>query len=230
VSKYSGAGVDDFIRDKAERSVYLQEAFRDLAENHSKTIDSDQNALHEEAFNKSGQKVLDHNYQESELEYSKKLKNRKKAHYAQIGNTILAFVDAMESKYGKKEGVPIILLGIPTFSGSMPGLRPSAPKKVVEITARHFCVIMIDEYLTSQLCPCCNKFLIQVSTKSKRIWRCDSCTVPVPGDPSRVKPLIVNKDVSASLNFFTIFACLLWTGTRPNVFMPKRSKTNRGEI
>jgi hypothetical protein len=118
-------------------------------------------------------------------------------------------------------GAPILIIGRPTFKSSMKGHRASNPQAIIEYLKRFFAVIVISEYNTSKLCPCCHQYLKQKpKTKGTRIWQC------VKGCKSLKKPdqmLTVNKDVSAAVNIFTIFITLLMTGKRLAAFSPKKN-------
>jgi hypothetical protein len=114
-----------------------------------------------------------------------------------------------------KKGAPIIVIGKPTFNASMKGHRAAPPKKLIQFLARFFTIITVDEHGTSKNCSQCMKPLRQVG-KSTRIWECT-------GGCKRKDengPLIVNKDRSAALGMLLIFATLLATGSRPDVYIP----------
>jgi hypothetical protein len=55
------------------------------------------------------------------------------------------------------------------------------------------------------------------------VWECPECKVTPPNQPDDVEvPFVVNKDVSAALNIFLIYASLIWTGERPLAFQPRK--------
>lgn len=150
-----------------------------------------------------------------------------------VANTLLEqfdfdFTAWKELTLSKLKGVPILVIGIPTFQSSMKGKRSSCPKAIIEYLKRFFPVVMINEFNTSKLCPCCHEYLVhKQGTKGTRVWECKhGCKSPKHPE----KSLIVNKDVSAALNIFTIFITLLSTGKRPSAFAPKKSKNAIGKV
>jgi hypothetical protein len=114
---------------------------------------------------------------------------------------------------------PVLLIGRPTFKSTMKGKRASNPVAIIEYLKRFFPVILIDEFNTSKLCPCCQGFLEKKrGVKGTRVWECTKgCKSP----KQPTKNLTVNKDVSAAVNIFTIFITLLMCGARPIAFCPK---------
>ena len=222
VSKYSGSGIDYYLNEKQDALVHLKDQMEALSKIDRRTIDPGLYQDFRKEFLKEGSKIIEFNYEQEELERKRKLENRKKSHWSTIANIILAFIDAMEQKYGKKIGNPIIVMGIPTFKATMKGKRACAPKKTVEYVSRFFTLVMIGEYLTSQRCPQCLAFLRKKFDHSTRIWECPCCKVSPPNLPDEQAPFVVNKDISAALNIFLIYASLIWTGERPLAFQPRK--------
>lgn len=94
----------------------------------------------------------------------------------------------------EKSGNPIVVIGNPTFAVTMKGKRATCPKKVVKHLARYFCVVLIDEYNSSKLCPSCESpMVIKTGYKGVRLWQCNSGCLRSDGGGV----LVVNKDNSA---------------------------------
>ena len=222
VSKYSGSGIDHYLNEKQDALLHLKDEMEALSLVDRRTIDPGLYQDFRKEFLKEGSKIIEFNYKKKELDRKRKLENRKRAHWSTIANIIMAFLDAMEEKYGKKIGNPIIVMGIPTFKSSMKKKRACAPKKTVEYVSRFFTLVMIGEYLTSQRCPQCFSFLKKKFKDSTRVWECPECKVTPPNQPDEEVPFVVNKDVSAALNIFLIYASLIWTGERPLAFQPRK--------
>jgi hypothetical protein len=117
------------------------------------------------------------------------------------------------------------------MQATMKGFRPCAPKKLLDNLKRFFAVIVIDEDMSSQLCPCCHKKLSRVGSRY-RLWKCThGCKMNFKQRITKEKdkfkegigPLIVNKDVSAGVNFFYIFVMTMATGERPLEFVSKKT-------
>ena len=181
VSKYSGSGVDQYLREKKDAIDHLATELEALKEEDRRSTDPVIYEKFKKVFQEAGNKIIDFNYEDEELKRKKKLDNRKRSHWSTVANIILAFVDAMEERYGLKKGNPVIVMGIPTFKATMKGKRSCSPKKTVQFISRFFTLVMIGEYLTSQRCPRCFEFLRQKFKDSTRIWECPSCKV----DPSQ---------------------------------------------
>ena len=183
VCKYSGSGVDQYLREKKDAMEHLAKEFEALKEVDRRSTDPEIYEEFKREFQEAGNKIIDFNYTHEELKRKKELDNRKRSHWSTVANIILAFVEAMEERSGKKDGNPVIVMGIPTFKATMKGKRACSPKKTVEFISRFFTLIMIGEYLTSQRCPLCFGFLRRKFKESTRIWECPSCKV----DPSQRK-------------------------------------------
>ena len=160
-SKYDGSGIDRYLHLRSTQLSKLEEHIINLSVNHGRTVNVQKYVSHEEAFHRDGEIILMDNFKEENLLLKKKLDNRKRSHWATLPNTILEFVDAA-SRTLERENLdsPIIIIGNPTFSASMKGKRAAAPKKTIEYLQRFFTVVIIDEYLTSQLCPCRETFVL----------------------------------------------------------------------
>ena len=213
--RYRDAGIDARIRERQTNANKESEAA--LSKDHGRTGDPEKYKTHMDTFDEYGWALLLENFSDENLQLTAELENRKRSYLCGVASMMLALADAMEEGNGRqREGAPIILMGNPKFSGTMRRKRPAAPKALVEYLQRFFAVIMIDEHNTSKLCSGCDKELTLVDTKSFRIWRCDNGCKNTKG-----KALVVNKDVSAGLNFFKIFTHLMVHGERPAPFCPK---------
>ena len=251
-SRYDGTGVNRYLFEKAKNAKQLEDKVLNLAVNHGRTLDPAKYEAFRAAFEKDGQFLLHENFKTESLNESKKLENRIRSHWASIPNTILEFVDETCRANGRPNlHAPILLVGIPTFSATMKGKRSVAPKKIIEYLKRFFTVVLINEDMSSQLCPCCLHKMKKLIRKSTRVWFCDNPQCWRVQDvrlkrkkkeeenrdndrdqASSTDPLeeeldifIVNKDISAAVNFFQIFMVLMTTGTRPEQFISEWSKS-----
>lgn len=168
-----------------------------------------------------GYKLLQHNYSSQTLDLKAKLVNRVRSYWCSILNTILAFVDGMERRYcpgSEDRGAPIIIFGDPKFNPCMPGKPPAAPKFLIDYLKRFFPVLIVDEFHTSKLCPKCETEMELASTDGFRFWKCNrGCW---HGHDGGGGPDTVNKDVTATLNMFKIFANMIRNGQRPVRYNP----------
>jgi hypothetical protein len=211
-ARYEGYGIDKYF-DKPTKN---QEWESRLSVSHSRTVDPAKYQLFEDVFRESGWNIKQDNV-DLRLQRRHKLENRKRSYWASIPNKILALVDALVKESGRAiSGAPIVVIGNPTFKSSMKGKRASAPKAISKYLRRFFVVLVIDEFNSSKLCPCCETQLEQVRPKHFRVWKClGGCK-----DRHGSGPLIVNKDVSASLTFFKVLLTMLATGKRPKAYIP----------
>ena len=222
VARYTGSGIEVYIRDRIlDTSRFDLEA---LANCHGRKQEAGEYERYVDTILSPGvgEAILANNYSEDNLDKRAKLENRKRSHWCAMLNTILALVDAAERKQltpaeMESRGAPIIVIGRPTFKSSMRRKRPAAPKKIIEYLKRFFAVVVIDEYNTSKLCHKCHRELKRHGTRGYRLWRCGHCRDAKGGN------LVVNKDVSATLAMFKIFAYLLATGARPPQYCRPRS-------
>ena len=91
--------------------------------------------------------------------------------------------------------------------------------------SRFFTVVVVDEYLTSQLCPKCFKQLDLHGTKGVRVKECNyDCkrnqTEAEKKSGDEPGKFVVNRDFSAAHNFVTIVLCYMIHGKRPDQFTP----------
>ena len=100
-------------------------------------------------------------------------------------------------------------------------------QKLLRHLAEHFLCIIVDEYLTSQLCNVCHEQLDQANRFECRSKRCRRCTVPhrerdANGDHTGATteiPFAVDRDVNAAFNIYCIFLYMLHhEGERPPEF------------
>ena len=220
---YNASGITEYVRRRNEEM--LQYNLRALAEAPGQVLAPDRYMTHlMELFN-HGDQILVDNYEDTKLHEKAKLANRKRSHRCSILNCILSLVDAMERRHSPEEaqkgrGAPIFVVGRPTFSGKKRKRRPAAPKALVDYFQRFFPVVLIDEYFTSKKCHHCHGKMVRHSRRGYRMWRCKSCVYHPRSDPTALpaRPLIVNKDISATVNIFRIFIELIATGRRPAAF------------
>ena len=95
------------------------------------------------------------------------------------------------------------------------GIAPSPGKRIRKLLARHFPIIMVNEFRTSKLCGVanCHRQLVKHRTidpqngQQQVVWRvkkCNQCQFYYSGDPqsdqNNNSPFFVNRDISAALN------------------------------
>ena len=140
-----------------------------------------------------GDQLLKSNTSKKKLVQKQHLKNRKRADWARLANSLLCIADAVaknnEAEYGKKTGCPILVIGNPTFN-AVKGQRATSTKGLIKYLARFFIVFVIDEYNTSKACNECHQHVEKAAGKGTRIWKCGNKECCKEGKK-------MNKDVSA---------------------------------
>jgi hypothetical protein len=172
-----------------------------------RSIDSD-NALDWWARNKS--KIMS-NKSIEELKDAKHMKSAEQRHWISYAHKFLeifrAFVGSLSEgdreKYSQRP--PIIVMGKNHGTSRMKYL------------SQFFTVVGIDEYMTSQTCPCCLRKNKEV-TGNLRLRECaGECKFQRKG-PEEPKKLRVNKDVAACFNLQAIFLQMIANGSRRQEF------------
>ena len=212
VTRYKGSGVDEHIQRKQKLFDELLKAERiSLAEHSSRTMELEKFREFITTYEKNAPALKAVNRSEEEMKKLRELHNRETAYWFRILSKLLAIRDQLIKKHGLKSCAPIIVCGNPTFNATMKGKRPAAPKKILDFLSRFFTVLVVDEYLSSQI-----DYLTGMKMEQKegvpgfRIWKC-------------ADGRIVNKDVAASLCFFQIFCCMMAFGDRPKEWHRKKS-------
>jgi transposase len=140
-----------------------------------------------------GQQLLQSNQQKKKLVQKQHLKNRKRADWARLANSLLCVADSVASRneveFGKKTGCPILVIGNPTFN-AVRGQRSTSTKGLIKYLARFFIVFVIDEFNTSRACNECHQHVKKEPGKGTRIWKCGNKECGKHGEK-------MNKDVSA---------------------------------
>jgi ribosomal protein S27AE len=219
-TRYNGSGIDSYIDNVQAAMEPFQDDVRAMGRNHGRTTNPAAYTQHKNTFPGNSEGLLHFNESPARLDQRHRLRNRVRSFWAGIPNIILEMADSLSRQYdgGVRRLVPpMIIVGDPKFNPSMKGKRSVAPKKLINYLKRFFLVIIVNEYLSSQKCPKCCSQLTQFEPSSYRRWQCGSCTM---ARNQQQVPLIVNKDVSAGLNFFKIVVTTLATGRRPAVFSP----------
>ena len=222
-SKYDD--VDPYVDQKQKEMEYLQPDMEELKTNHGKTVDPVAYEEHLKAFEKYGKKIHGFNSKRKNKKRANRKNRKKQGHYMKQALKALQMACAiMKDKRPGINGAPIILWGNPTFNPCMKGFRATAPKKLIKFFSKYFLIIMVNEHMSSQNCPNCLEKLVLMPNSRTRKWRCDrGCKMnnkPRGEDVQGQDQLVVNKDKSATCNFFTIFCCLMVTGKRPKKFIP----------
>lgn len=213
---YRESGIDDLMYNLDELKTDQERAMEaDLSEHHSRTMDIDKFRAFIHTFNTHADALMKKSFTEEAEQRRFKKNQTKQSYMSQILNTVLAFVDAIGPE---KKGAPILVVGNPTFGATRKKHRSAPPKKTLEYLSRFFMVLVVNEYNSSKLCPCCMKELTRVGY-GYRIWKCNRCK---RGDGQG--DLIVNKDKSACLNFFRILVGLVVSGSRPAQFDSKNAR------
>jgi predicted RNA-binding Zn-ribbon protein involved in translation (DUF1610 family) len=111
----------------------------------------------------------------------------------------------------------LVCIGNPTWCGGhhRKGHRAAPAKELAKQIARRNKTLVLDEYLTSQLCPHCGAQLERTRAKHVRFWRCPTC------DDADTEH---NKDFLAALSLIQIGLSLLLTGRRPTAWQRPEKK------
>jgi hypothetical protein len=227
-----------FVADKFKTSGYYEatteadtkeynrtlRAFREdmyeLGKYSARTADSDKIKEYAKTYMQSSQSIREENRSQERLNAKSKIQSKKQKYFSRLVNQILAQVDAIRDLNPKKNRTPIILFGNGKFQSK--GHRSSPTEWLKKYLARFFLVIMIDEPYTSQKCSKCIGQLEKMKMQGTRHWYCsnsDCCSVNKKDENgAKHEKFIVHKDISAPMNFFTIFVSHLLTGKRPKGF------------
>ena len=221
-TRYAESGVDAVIDEANEENKEYELVA--MSEHSGSTMDYEEYNDFLNTVKEKGTPILDRNFDEKHLKRKHELANRVRSFWAGIPNMILALVDEMVSRYGPHmKGAPLLVFGKPTFEAAKKGKRAAAPKKLLEYLQRFFAIVTVGEYNTSKLCPCCAKEMERFNTCGYRLWTCKHGCMGQEGTKAEGKPLVVNKDYSAAINFFKIMSHLIVTGSRPEAFQPTQT-------
>lgn len=225
---YMEAGYENFQERQQRDKSELRVLFEILAENHARTADLAEYDKFAKAAMTHLPALRDQNRGEEAIKIRIQAVRKRQAFFAGLLNRLLALVDSMA---GQSDKSPILVIGNPTFKASR-GYRSTCPKWLLKYLGRHFLVLVVSEYNTSQKCPRCLEPLEQHG-KGIRLWHCTGKCRP---NKHPNLPFVVNKDVSAAMNMVTVAIALIAYGRRPLAFVAgatcgsnkkrKRTKTN----
>ena len=223
---YANAGINDHIRSRQRDMQKFADNMKALSVNHARTMNKAEYEKYSRAFDEHGGKILEHNRSVEMLEMQKQLFRNKQRFWSNIRNDLLANADALIEEYKKKRGqklpadffdqvkAPLVIIGDGSF-GSMKGHRASCPIWLQKYFKRHYLVILVDEYNSSQKCPKCHGQMEE--HEGHRIKRCSREGCRHAGKEN----FLVNRDISAPMNMLFIVAYMLRNGSRPPDFRPK---------
>ena len=189
-----------------------------LSQQHGRTMDLAEYQDHADTFKQAGPALVQHSNSAAQRRQYASLQRQKQAYWSGVVNRIYAVNDVIGADPSKP---PIIVFGNGSFSTAR-GSTSGNYSWLKRYLARFFLVVLVDEYNTSQKCPKCHGQL-QFHGAGVRIKKCDSCSPN--GRPGM--PFLVNRDISAAMNFAAVTCSIVARGTRPVQFTPAANKNSR---
>jgi hypothetical protein len=195
-------------------------------------MDPDAYQDHAAAFQTSARDLWDHANSRQQRRANARSESKIQRFWSRFVNYIFAVNDHMS---GNSLKAPIILFGNGKF-GTGKGSRSGNYTYVLlwfyllfrysrflkKYLARFFTVVIVDEYYSSQLCPKCFGQLDMHGTKGVRVKECNNgCKRGAPGTNGRVngtEKFVVNRDISAPMNFITRVLGIVMFGEVPKPF------------
>lgn len=232
-SRFYNSIVEDHV-DSANKAFQtdhnLHGAMNELSKNHRRTMDPNKYHAFVKTFDKHQGVLL--NASQSGRKQRFHLQKKKQRYWNNVVNDLFALSESFFSEDEVMSKMPLIIVGNGKF-GSVRGKQSGCPSFLRDYLSRFFCVVVVDEYKTSQLCPKCWKQLEE--TKS---WGIKTCKNPdcLPDKlrqtqsecsaESGTQPVYtVNRDISAAMNMFSIVACMITFGLRPKEFSRTENDT-----
>jgi hypothetical protein len=194
-----------------------------LSEFNPRTANTEKLKLFKDSYVKNSKPIRLYNQSRGNLAEARLRRLKKQRFWSTVVNEIREQIKALQKLHPKKTGAPIILFGDGNFSSK--GHRQAPNKFLLKYLSKFFLVVIINEAYTSQNCPKCFGKLKKIEETGTRHWYCDAgdCRSTKKGGV-KADRFLVHKDISAPMNFVTIFAQLLLTGTRPPRFCHNRDK------
>jgi hypothetical protein len=230
---YTSTGIDKHLQTQLERYSELEEEMVTLSKFHSRTMDVEEFKKHSEVFRAKGPALLAKSCSKEKLSDMRVLRATKQRYLDEIINTIYAIDEALHEKKSlgsKRTKAPIIIAGKPTFTG-VQGKRSVPSSSILDYLKRHFAVILVDEYNTSQKCPkCCGQLEEAEGIRIKVCPNVECRSTKCTGEKIQFH---VNRDVSAPMNMIRIAFNLICGQERPKPFQIPRKpqdKANESEM
>jgi len=229
-SRYKNAGIDRHLQQRQQEdanSLDYQNGVENLQQNSARTMNVDQFKKHMDAFkSEMTTNLVNYNWKKDKLKLKQRLNIEKQRYWDNIKNDLLATTEALheEAKIPFKK-TPVLIIG-KDYTATMKNHRSTCPSFIINYFSRFFVVILLDEYLTSQKCPKCWSQMEYVEQqKGYRLKFCKCCR-PQPskekdGTDKDIGCFIVNRDISAPMNMFSIVLYLMLYGVRPKEFTRK---------
>ena len=219
-TRFYESTTDSYTKEQNIEMKAFSDDITHLSEYHARTSDIDKLTRYADTYLEKSDPIRLHNREPEVLRQKRKSDSKKQQFWANYVNELLAQVDALRKRYPEKNRTPIILFGDGKFK-STKGHRGAPARFLMRYLARFFPVFVVREPYSSQNCPkCLVTKLLEMDMEGTRHWYCpkSDCRSINKKDGTKYDKFIVHKDISAPMNFITIFVTVLLTGKRPTAF------------
>lgn len=129
------------------------------------------------------------------------------------------FINKTKETFGKPEDV-LIAYGNWSRTSQMKHFVPTLGVGMKRLIAKHFDVVMVDEFRTSKLCNKCHcelcNYKKEVEGKDKKVFRCLTCKGCVSSESEQ--PAFITRDLNSALNIRNLAREWIERRTRPLPF------------
>lgn len=208
-----------FHRKPAVSKVELEE----ISKSHSRFMDSGNFEKFKDSYMKTTQELFDDNHSDKVLKWKFELEKQTSKFWEGFKKKLIGLNEELLREAGiQSNKMPVIVFGNGSFK-TPKGSKSGNYTKLKKYLSRFFLVIIVDEYNTSQKCPKCSKQVAE-HNESSRVRVCSSCTSTSKSGTQH--QFIVNRDISAPVNFIRIVLHLVLFGERPTAFKKCQNTTS----
>jgi hypothetical protein len=155
-AKYRNSGHATFTEEYLKSKDIIEKHAAAISVNSGRTYDSEKHEAFVKTFNEHGYKILAENSKPQMSQLRNNLKKNKQRQMFELVNILVAHAEAIR---GSRKGVPIIVVGNPTFSPTVKGKRSVSSKSLLRWLSKFFVVLVVDEYNTSKVIHRCSEIL-----------------------------------------------------------------------